>query len=62
MMTYWSNFAKTGDPNGSGLPAWPKYNGDSYPLIHLNVEITSGPDLLRPRYEFLEKGMPPLHF
>jgi para-nitrobenzyl esterase len=62
MMTYWSNFAKTGDPNGAGMPAWPKYNDDSYPLIHLNVEITSGADLLRPRYEFLEKGMPPLHF
>jgi para-nitrobenzyl esterase len=62
MMTYWSNFAKTGDPNGSGVANWPKYNDDGYPLIHLNSTITSGPDTLRPRYEFLQTGMPPMRF
>ncbi len=26
MSDYWSNFAKTGNPNSNGLPEWPAYN------------------------------------
>jgi len=57
MMSYWTNFAKTGNPNGQGLPLWPKC-GKSDELIHLDSTVTSSADTLRPRYEFLEKEMP----
>lgn len=26
--TYWSNFVKTGNPNGKGLPAWHQFTPD----------------------------------
>jgi para-nitrobenzyl esterase len=34
---YIVNFAKTGDPNGSGLPAWPKYDPASDALMDFSV-------------------------
>src|SRR5690606_35798660 len=54
MMTYWSNFAKAGDPNGSGLPEWPAYDPATPRVLHLDVEIGAKPDTRRPRYLFLD--------
>jgi len=36
MMGYWSRFAKTGDPNGTGATAWPRYDVASDALLQLD--------------------------
>jgi para-nitrobenzyl esterase len=54
MQQYWTNFARTGDPNGPSLPKWPTYTStDNYPVMHLDAHPTAAPDTFRPRYQFL---------
>lgn len=37
MQAFWVNFAKTGNPNGPGLPAWPTYKADSRQYLHFGA-------------------------
>lgn len=34
MTDYWTNFAKTGDPNGEGLPSWSTYSDNNQKVMH----------------------------
>jgi len=34
---YWTNFAKTGDPNGPNLPKWPKF----HPVARAYLDVTN---------------------
>ena len=37
--SYWTNFAKTGNPNGPGLPEWPVYKpANGYQVMHLHAD------------------------
>ena len=54
MTTYWGNFARTGNPNGNGLPAWPRYEAGSRRVLHLDEIIRDTADTRRPRYEALD--------
>jgi para-nitrobenzyl esterase len=37
MSDYWANFARTGNPNGKGLPKWPEYRVKEKMIIDLGV-------------------------
>jgi para-nitrobenzyl esterase len=43
MMTYWVNFAKTGNPNGTGLPNWPAFNQNTQQVLYLDTTIAAKP-------------------
>jgi para-nitrobenzyl esterase len=43
MMDYVANFAKTGNPNGGGHPAWPAYTSAQRNRLYFNTEISTKP-------------------
>ena len=42
MMGYWSNFARSGDPNGPGLPEWRRFSADTPERQLLDVTVRPG--------------------
>ena len=57
MQQYWVNFARTGNPNGAGLPQWPAYAPPvNTQIMRLDAVPHAEPDRLRNRYLFLEKA------
>jgi para-nitrobenzyl esterase len=43
MATYWTNFAKRGDPNGEGVPAWPAFSDANPVVMYFSQTPHTGP-------------------
>ena len=57
MNTYWTNFAKTGNPNGENLPVWPLYNTKNEEILDImpNGNAVGKPDPRKARFDVIEK-------
>jgi para-nitrobenzyl esterase len=40
LQTYWTNFAKSGDPNALGLPHWPAWSDDKMEFLVVNKDAS----------------------
>ena len=56
--SYWVNFAKTGNPNGSGLPVWSRYVAGRDQIFTFRSDGSAGvgPDIRKARLDVTEKA------
>ena len=48
MMAYWSNFARSGNPNGPGLPEWPVHAPGQNVVQELGDHVGATDDFMAP--------------
>lgn len=57
MSTYWVNFAKTGNPNGAGLPEWKTYDKETGNILEFGNDPAVKAGLFKKEFDFLEANM-----
>ncbi|MFH1387217.1 MAG: carboxylesterase/lipase family protein [bacterium] len=58
IIAYWTNFAKTGDPNGPGLPVWPVYNSKGDENLEFGDKIRLNKELLKKECDLIRRIKP----
>jgi para-nitrobenzyl esterase len=61
MSSYWVNFAKTGNPNGKGLPNWPACDAKNDVLLEFADKPESHPAIDKAAVDFLESALAKQH-
>lgn len=56
MAAAWVRFAKTGNPNGEGLPRWPAYRSPDYRLLDFGDAVTVRSNARSPEVEFFRRA------
>ena len=56
MATIWTQFAKTGNPNGEGLPEWPAYTRDNEAYMELGVDTGAKSNLRLEQMALIEQA------
>ena len=54
VQSYWTTFARTGDPNSPGTPRWPVYGPTEWQVMRLSGSSAASADPNRQRYLFLD--------
>ena len=57
LSSYWTNFARTGDPNGEGLPEWPRYDADSDLALVVGDEVGVQAGLWKEKLDALDGAL-----